>query len=103
MERIKKNDMVQVITGKHKGSVGAVIAISHKKGKVKVKDVALATHHVKARREGEQSGIRKEEAYIDISNVMPLCPSTKKPCRVRTKVLASGKHVRVSSIANEAF
>ncbi len=70
--RIKKGDMVYVLTGKDKGKKGAVIAILPKKGKVMVKDVAVVTRHVKARKQGETPGIKKEERFIDISNVMPV-------------------------------
>jgi len=70
--RIKKGDMVYVLTGKDRGKKGSVIAILPKKGKVMVKDVALVTRHVKARKQGETSGIKKEERFIDISNVMPV-------------------------------
>ncbi|MEX0849508.1 MAG: 50S ribosomal protein L24 [Candidatus Dependentiae bacterium] len=70
--RIKKGDSVYVLTGKDKGKTGSVIAILPKKGKVMVKDVAVVTRHVKARKQGDIPGIKKEERYIDISNVMPV-------------------------------
>lgn len=82
MMRVKRNDTVVVLAGKDKGKRGVVLAINTKKGKVMVKGIALATHHVKARRAGETSGIRKEEAFFDLSNVMPVCLSCDKPCRV---------------------
>lgn len=67
---IKKGDSVYVLTGKDRGKKGVVIAILPKKGKVMVKDVAIVTRHVKAKKQGEISGIKREEQYIDISNVM---------------------------------
>ncbi|MFA6066188.1 MAG: 50S ribosomal protein L24 [Candidatus Babeliaceae bacterium] len=70
MAHVKKNDMVVVLTGKDKGKKGTIIDILLKKGKVMVKGVAIATRHVKARKQGEASVIKKEESYIDISNVM---------------------------------
>lgn len=82
MKRVKRNDTVVVLAGKDKGKRGLVLAINTQKGKVMVKGVAMATHHVKARKQGEVSGIRKEEAFIDLSNVMPVCLSCDKPCRV---------------------
>ena len=72
MMHIKKDDKVKVLTGKDKGKISNVIAISVKKRKIKVKDVAVVTRHVKARRQGEASGIKKEESYIHISNVVPV-------------------------------
>lgn len=101
--RVKKNDIVQVVSGKNKGKEGAVIAISPKKGKVVVKDIAVATHHVKPRRAGDSGGIRKEERFIDISHVMPVCSSCKKPSRINVKYLDTGKSVRVCNRCKEIF
>lgn len=70
MSSIKKGDSVYVLTGKDRGKKGVVIAILPKKGKVMVKDVAVVTRHVKAKKQGETSGIKREEQYIDISNVV---------------------------------
>lgn len=100
--RVKKNDMVVVLAGKDKGKQGSVIAILPKKGKVMVKDVAVMTKHVKARKTGELSGIRKEENFIDISNVMPVCSSCKKPCRVAS-IGVDGKRMRVCNHCKETF
>ena len=101
MDRIRKNDSVHVICGKDKGKRGEVVEFLPKKGKVKVKGIALQTRHVKARKAGETGGIKLEEAFIAISNVMPICPSTDRPCRVGAKVLEGGKKERVSNRSGE--
>jgi large subunit ribosomal protein L24 len=67
--KIKKNDMVVVITGADKGKKGSVLAVLPKKGKIKVQGVAIANRHAKARRQGEKSAIKKLERFIDVSNV----------------------------------
>ena len=67
-----------------------------------VKGVCLLTKHVKPRRQGEKGGIKKEEGFIHASNVMPVCPVTKKPTRVHAKITEAGK-VRVSRQSKEAF
>ena len=58
-----------VITGDDRGKTGPVIDVSLKKGKVKVQNVAIASKHARARRQGESSGIHKQERWIDVSNV----------------------------------
>ena len=93
--RIKKNDVVIVISGKDKGKKGAVLEIVPGKNLVRVKDVALVTRHVKARRQGEVSGVKKEESFISFSKVMPVCDGL--PTRVNCDVLSDGKKVRVSN------
>ena len=101
--RIKKNDAVVVISGRDKGKQGQVIKVDSKKNLVLVKDVAVLTKHVKARRSGEKSRISKEESFIGIYKVQPVCPSCKKPCRVQVKILSEGKKVRVCHHCKEAF
>ena len=83
---IKKNDMVVVITGSDKGKKGAVVDILSKKGKIKVQNVAVVTRHLKARRQGEKPGIRKQERWIDVSNVKIVCPKCGKAARVGYKI-----------------
>ena len=101
--RVRKDDTVVAISGKDKGKQGTVIAISPKKGKVMVKGLAIKTRHVKARRQGEVSGIKKEEGYLDISKVMPVCSSCKAPTRVASKILDTGKRVRICNSCKEIF
>jgi large subunit ribosomal protein L24 len=101
MMRVKKNDTVVIRTGKDKGKTGAVIDILPDKDKVKVRGIAVITKHVKARRQGQASGIVKEESYIHLSNVMPLCSSCSKPCRVHIKISDDGKKARVCSQCQE--
>ena len=72
MAHVKKNDVVFILTGKDKGKSGTVIEVLPKEGKVKVKGIALVTRHMKARRQGETSTIKKMESYINISNVAPV-------------------------------
>lgn len=100
MLRIKKNDTVVVLTGKDKGKKGIVIDVLPNENLVKVKDVALITKHFKARRQGEKSGIKREESFIDLSNVMLWSSSDNKPCRVNFKTV-NGKKVRICNRTEE--
>ncbi len=100
MMRIKVNDTVVVLTGKDKGKKGTVLEIDTDKNKVKIKGVAIVTRHVKARRQGQTAGIKKEEGYVDASNVMLVSPADSKPCRVNFKV-QDGKKVRVNNRTQE--
>ena len=103
VNRIKKNDLVHVLSGKDKDKQGVVISILPQKGKVLVKGVAVMTKHVKARKAGDVAGIRKEESFIDITKVMPVCSACKKPSRVNSKVLDTGKTARVCNRCEEIF
>jgi len=79
--RVKKGDTVIVITGSDKGKKGKTIEVFREKGKVRVEGVKIVTKHVKQRSQGQKGGIIQEEALIDISNVMLLDKTSKKPIR----------------------
>ena len=92
---IKKDDQVVVITGKDKGQRGKVIAVMPKDGKVVVEGINMVSRHTRPRKQGEEGGIIKKEAAIDVSNVMLVCPKCKKGVRVGMQVLENGNKVRV--------
>lgn len=95
MMRIKKNDTVIVLTGRDKGKKGTVLEVVSEKDLVKVAGIAMHTKHMKARRQGETSTIKKEEGYINISNVMLVVDG--KPTRVNFQVREDGTKMRVSN------
>lgn len=66
--KIKKGDNVRVITGKDKGKEGKVLAI--KDGRVIVEGVNMISKHTKPNQANPKGGIVRQEAPIDISNVM---------------------------------
>ena len=70
--KIKKGDMVQIITGKDKGKSGKVIAVNHKKGTVYVEGLNMITKHTKPSVSNQAGGIINVEGPIDASNVMYL-------------------------------
>lgn len=100
--RIKKNDKVCVVSGKDRGKEGVVLAVSPRDNKVMVKGVAIITRHVKPSKDNA-GGIKKEESFVLMSKVMPVCGSCNKACRVSAKSLESGNVVRVCNRCKETF
>lgn len=83
--KIKKGDLVQVISGKDKGLQGKVIKVDRDKERVLVEGVNKMTKHVKpaATASGSRAGgIEVSEAPIHVSNVMLVDPESGKPTRV---------------------
>ena len=78
--KIKKDDLVQVITGKDKGKTGKVLSVDVKNRKVLVEGVNKVYKHSKPSMANQQGGIIEKEAPIDISNVMYVHKG--KPVRV---------------------
>ena len=90
---IKKDDLVRVVTGKDRGKEGRVVRVLPREGRVMVDGVALAKRHQRAQgrargsnRAVEQGGIIDVETFIDISNVMVVCPSCGRATRVGHRV-----------------
>ena len=91
---IKRDDKVVVLSGDDKGAMGKVIAVSPKEGKVIVEKVNMIHKHVKARKQGDVSGIVDAEGAIYASKVALYCSKCNKGVRVSHKMV-DGKKVRV--------
>jgi len=93
MHKIKRDDLVKVITGKDKDKTGKVLDVDTKKGKVVVEGCNMVIKHSKPSAGAPQGGIINKEAAMDISNVMLLVDG--KATRVGFEV-KDGKKVRVA-------
>ena len=100
---VKKGDKVQVLSGKDKGKQGEVLRALPSEGKVVVEGVALVKKAVKPNGVNQQGGIVSQEAAIDVSNVMLVCPKCGKPTRVGHELDANGKKVRVCKKCGAQF
>ncbi len=93
MKRIKKGDLVIVITGKDKGRQGTVLNVAE--DKVLVEAVNMAKKHMKPNpMAGVEGGIVDTAMPLNISNVMLFNPMTNKGDRVGFKTLDDGRKVR---------
>ena len=89
--RIRKGDLVQVITGADRGKQGRVLAVDRERGRVRVERVRVQKRHLKPGRGPNRSGgVIEQEGYVDASNVMLVDPQSGKPSRVRVKADPSG-------------
>ena len=83
--RIKKGDNVQVLSGNDKGKTGEVLEVIPKADKIIVKGVNVRKKHVKARRQGEESGIIPVECAILSSKVNVVCSKCGKATKIGYK------------------
>ena len=89
MANIKKDDLVQVLSGNDRGKQGKVLQVIPEQSRVIVEGVNYVTKHTRvgqAQRGTKTGGIETMEAPIHISNVAVVDPSTKKPTRVGHRV-----------------
>ena len=80
--KIKKGDKVEVLSGKDKGKTGEVLEVIPKLDKIVVKGVNIRKKHVKARKQGEESGIISVECAIPAAKVNVVCPKCGKATKV---------------------
>jgi large subunit ribosomal protein L24 len=104
--KIRKGDLVHILSGKDRGKEGRVLDARPKDGKVVVENLNIIKRHTKPRpmrdanRMGQTQmlpgGVIDLPAPIPVSNVMLVCPVCKLPTRVGTKVKeVKGETVRV--------
>ena len=79
--RIKKDDMVIVITGKDKGKTGKVLKAMPAEHRVVVKGVNVQAKHQKQTRT-EAAQIKHVEGPIDVSDVMYYDEKSKQAVKV---------------------
>ena len=101
--RFKREDTVQIITGKDKGKRGKVEHVFPKDNLVVVEGANIIKRHVKTRPNVRQAGIVQQEAPFNTSKVMLVCTHCDHAVRVRYNFLDDGKKVRVCSSCREVI
>ena len=99
--KVRKDDMVKVISGKDRGKTGRVLRTEPARGRVYVEGIAIQKRHQRptslrdAQRAQEIGGVIEVEGPVHVSNVMLLDPKSGDPTRVGIK-REGGRRVRIS-------
>ena len=90
--KIRKGDVVQVLTGKDRGKQGRIIEADPKRRRVLVENLNVVKRHRKPRPMKDSSrmgqtqiqpgGVFDISAPIEVSNVMVVCPTCNRATRV---------------------
>lgn len=96
---IKKDDIVEVITGDDAGTpkaraTGRVLKVLPDKGKILVEGVNRVYRHMKPNRRNAQGGRLSKEMPIDISNVQLYCGACRRGVRVGRRYTPDGRKER---------
>ena len=94
MFRIKKDDVVSVITGKDKGKKGKVVEVFPLLSRALVEGVNMVKKTRRRTQQNQQGGIVSIELPIHLSNLMLICKQCNKPTRFRAVILKDGTKVR---------
>ena len=111
--KIRKGDMVHVLTGKDRGKQGHVIDARPKDRRVIVENLNVVKRHTKPRPIRESSrmggaqmtpgGVIEKPAPVPVGNVMVVCPTCNRPTRIGMavkEVKGEQVHVRVCKRAD---
>ena len=97
--KIKKGDIVEIISGNDKGKSGRVIKVFLDKSRIVVEGINIVKKHSRPSQENPQGGILEKELSIHISNAMYL--NGNKPTKIGIKRLKDGSKVRFSKSTNK--
>ena len=67
---VKRNDVVVVISGSHKGKSGKILEVLPAKQRARIEGVAMMKRHLKKSQEHPQGSIAEREGSVHISNLM---------------------------------
>ena len=99
--KIRRDDIVQVISGKDSGKTGKVLRVDPKRDRLYVEGLNIVKRHQRPRslketqRGGQVGGVIEKEGPIHVSNVMLVDPKADKPTRVGIE-RSDGKRVRIA-------
>ncbi len=103
MRRIKRNDLVQVITGKDKGKKGKVLRLSAVSQRAIVEGINLVKKHQRKTQQDQQGGLVEVPASIHLSNLMLVCKNCNRPSKVGIMVMKDGAKSRMCRKCKEAI
>ncbi len=89
--KIRKGDMVVVLTGKDKAKQAKVLRVFNKNGKVLLEGINIFKRHERSRKQGKKGQIIERAMPMDISNVSLYCVKCKKGVRTSVRLEGSKK------------
>ena len=99
--KLKKNDLVTILTGKDKGKSGHILEVDPLKGRVLVEGLNMKKKTVRPRNQQEKGGIIEVEGFLHISNVA-VVGKDGKATRLGYK-FEGDKKVRIAKTTGEAI
>jgi len=80
--KIKKDDLVKIISGKDRGKTAKVLKVFKQQRKVVIEGLNLQKKHVRPKKEGEKGQRIETPRAIPVSNIMIVCPKCQKTTRI---------------------
>ena len=103
MARVKKGDLVAVLTGKDRGKRGKVLGMLPAREAALVERLNLVKHFERRTQADRPGGIVEREAPIALAKLALVCPRCDRPSRVGFRLSAGQAKQRVCRRCGEAF
>ncbi len=95
--RIKKGDLVKVITGSHKGKTGKVVTTDARKQTITIEKIGIIKRHVKPSQLNPRGGTKEIHRALPAGNVALVADETKgTTTRIGYKTDKDGNKVRIA-------
>ncbi len=102
--RLRKDDLVEVISGRDAGKRGKVLMVLPDKGRVVVQGINYIKRHTRPNpQKNIKGGIAERESPIHVSNVMIVSPDDDKKTRIGSKLQPDGTKVRIARRGGEVL
>ena len=99
--KIKKGDMVKIISGSYFGKEGRVLKVINDRQRLIVEGINMLKKHMRPNQENQQGAIIEKEGSIHVSNVQLL--HNGKGTKVGYQFSKDGKKVRFSKKTNKVI
>ncbi|OHB74510.1 MAG: 50S ribosomal protein L24 [Planctomycetes bacterium RBG_16_59_8] len=100
--RIRRNDIVKVVSGDDCGKTGKVLRILKDDGKAIVEGVNFVWKHLRKSQQHPKGARIQKEAPIGLSNLMVICQLCNKATKIALGKV-EGKSVRICKKCREAL
>lgn len=99
--RLKKGDLVTVLTGKERGKKGKILRMLPEEGRIVLEGLNFVKVYTRPSQQNPKGGIAQVEGKLHRSNVKLICPRCSKPTRVGYQFLTDGTKQRICKRCNE--
>jgi len=103
MQKIRKNDVVQIIKGKDKGKHGKVIGLFNDSKRALIEGLNLYKKNKRQNKQDQKGGIISIEMPVSVSNLMIFCKHCSKPVRTAIAILKDGSKARICKACKETL
>ena len=99
--KIKKGDLVKIISGSYFGKEGRVLKVINDRERLIVEGINMLKKHMRPNQENQQGAIIEKEGSIHISNVQLI--HNGKTTKIGYQFSKDGKKVRFSKKTNKVI